>query len=220
MSLQTIIDTAVNIEINRTQLVAQSLSRSGRLLTSSRNWANPFRFTITPRPIWRWDEYRREIESVITADRYTEQDFYLSNTADHAWITAYQGELDLNADSVLDLYTVSAFSGNTVTLTTAGTPTIGDYIVRSGDWIRPTDHRYSYIVTADVVVPNPVSPVSVSVHRGYIDQATYTVTGKTIQLADNAARFFVQVSKIPQIRYTYKDLVELTGDFELIEVIL
>jgi hypothetical protein len=220
MSLQTIIDTAVNIEINRSQLVAQSLSRSGRLLTVSRNWANPFRFSVTPKPIWRWDEYRDEIQTVMDADRYTEQSFYLSNSTGSAWMTAYRGQLDATNNKILDFYTVSTFSGTSLVLTTVGSPTIGQYVVRTGDWVRPTDHRYPYMVTADVVVPNPVSPVTIPVHRGAIPQGGYTVAGKTVQLADSAARFYVQMTKLPTVKFIFKEYVEFTGNFEFIEVVL
>ena len=50
--LQDIINSAVNIDFNRTKLVAQNISRSGRVSAASRNWANPYRFTVTPKPIW------------------------------------------------------------------------------------------------------------------------------------------------------------------------
>lgn len=219
MSLQTIIDSAVNIEVNRSQLVAQSLSRSGRLLTSSRNWANPFRFSVTPKPIWRWDEYRDEIQTVMDKDRYSEHEVFLSYTSNHAWMTAYRGQLDATNNKVLDFYTVSAFAGNEITITTVGSPTVGQYIVRKGDWVRPTDHRYPYMVTADVVVPNPVSPAIIPVHRGAIPQGGYTVAGKTIQLADSAARFYVQVTKLPSVKFIFKEYVEFTGNFEFIEVV-
>jgi len=58
MTMQQIIDSAVNVEINRSKLVAQTVSRSGRISAVSRNWANPFRFTVTPKPVWTAAEYR------------------------------------------------------------------------------------------------------------------------------------------------------------------
>jgi hypothetical protein len=69
MSLQKIIDTAVNLEINRTKLVAQSVSRSGKILTAARNWTNPYRFTVTPKPIWEYNKMRDLIEDLYTRDR-------------------------------------------------------------------------------------------------------------------------------------------------------
>jgi hypothetical protein len=58
MALQDIINSAVNVEVNRSKLVAQTVSRSGRISVASRNWTNPFRFVITPKPVWTAAEYR------------------------------------------------------------------------------------------------------------------------------------------------------------------
>jgi hypothetical protein len=102
MALQDIINTASNIEINRSKLVAQTVSRSGRISVASRNWANPFRFTVTPKPVWTYTEYRAIFEPIFTADRYTTQSIALTNfnTSTGAltqtgmfWLTEYQGNL-------------------------------------------------------------------------------------------------------------------------------
>jgi hypothetical protein len=68
MALQDIINTASNIEINRSKLVAQTVSRSGRISVASRNWANPFRFTVTPKPVWTYTEYRAIFEPIFTVE--------------------------------------------------------------------------------------------------------------------------------------------------------
>jgi len=68
--LQDIIDSAVNIELNRSKLIAQTISRSGRISTASRNWANPYRFTVTPKPIWQYSEVRSVLEAIYRNDRY------------------------------------------------------------------------------------------------------------------------------------------------------
>ena len=77
--LQDVIDTAVNIEFNRSKLVAQTISRSGRISTASRNWANPYRFTITPKPVWKYDEVRAMIETIYRLDRYETTAIYFGN---------------------------------------------------------------------------------------------------------------------------------------------
>lgn len=273
MSLQHIIESAVNIEINRTQLVAQSLSRSGRLLTSSRNWANPFRLTVSPRPLWTWQEYRSILETVINQDRYNSSYIYLYNQltagTDLDWIAAYQGNIDANSNGNLDDTLGNATTqatGTSIYATYSGSVNTG-YMVRNGDWIRFNNNPYAYIVTADVALTG-AGNYTIPIHRGFIPEidyagnfsigqkyiittvgttnftligaannnigtaftatgvgtgtgtATYDTRGSVIRVGRQAARILVQISKIPQIRYTYKDLVELTGDFELIEVIL
>lgn len=226
MSLQTIIDSATNIQINRSKLVAQSISRSGRILTASRNWANPFRLTISPKPIWLWSDYRDEFETIFNYDRYTEHTIYLSNfgqtKTDLDWISEYRGTAP-HTLYVLDNFVVDAagITGTTINLDYSGNTTTnnGKYIVRKGDWIRPTDHDYPYQVTADVQIATGVTDYAVQIHRGYIPESGYTPAGKTVTVGRAAAKLFVKVTKLPALSFINKGLVQFTGDFELIEVI-
>lgn len=226
MSLQKIIDSAVNITVNRTKLIAQSVSRSGRLLTASRNWANPYRFSVTPKPIWTWDTTTQGIfATVFDNDRYTEDSILLSyvNGGPMVWMTQYRGTLDVNDNDVLDDITVTSEpTGAAIAVTYAGNSALnaGRYIVRKGDWIRPTNHRYPYQATTDQQIVSGTSSYSIAIHRGYITQGGYTATGNTVQVGDAAARFYVQVTGLPKLSYSYKNLVELDGNFELIEVVL
>lgn len=226
MSIQKIVDSAVSIEINRSKLIAQSVSRSGRLLTASRNWANPYRFTVTPKPVWLWDATTQGIFAVLhDNDRYTEDSFYLTYTSGGSlnWLTQYQGTLDVNNNDVLDdMVIASEPTGASLTLTYSGNSATnaGRYIVRRGDWIRPTNHRYPYQATTDHQIVSGTSSYTINIHRGYIVQSTYTAAGNTLQVGDTAARFYVQATRVPTMRFLYKNLVELTGDLELIEVIL
>jgi len=77
--IQDVIDTAVNIEFNRSKLVAQTVSRSGRISTASRNWANPYRFTVTPKPVWLYAEARAMIETIYRNDRYETAAIYFGD---------------------------------------------------------------------------------------------------------------------------------------------
>jgi hypothetical protein len=187
MSLQGIINTAVNIEVNRSKLAAQSISRSGRILTAARNWANPYRMTVTPRPIWRLDDtitirdtstsVRAMIEAIYAADRITSTTIFLADingttgaltAAGMEWLVDYQGEYG-NTNGILTSVTGNsagdAASGNRMFITLGGTPPATDtYIVKRGDWIRPTTsaviYRYPYQVTADIVVPPSASSIT------------------------------------------------------------
>jgi len=172
MSLQQIIDTAVNVEINRSKLVAQTLSRSGRLSTASRNWANPFRFTVTPKPVWTAAEYREVFEPLLTNDRYLPHGFYLNNLdpttfqADlgNSWMVNYQGGADVSPkNNTIDSYAAtSQTSGAMICLSNANSTTItaGIYLVKAGDYIRVSGYRYPNIATADVVIPTAASAIS------------------------------------------------------------
>jgi hypothetical protein len=171
MALQDIIDSAVNVEINRSKLVAQTISRSGRISTASRNWANPFRFTVTPKPVYTAAEYRSVFAALLDNDRYLPHGFYLNNidattfAADlgNSWMVNYQGNADANGNNALDSYSAtSQTSGAMICLTNTNSTTIvaGTYLVKEGDYLRLNATRYPYIATADVVIPTAASAIA------------------------------------------------------------
>jgi hypothetical protein len=181
MSLQQIIDTAVNVEVNRSKLVAQTLSRSGRISTVSRNWANPFRFIITPKPVWTASEYRSVFAELLDNDRYLPHGFYLNNIdpttflADlgNSWMVNYQGGADVSTNNnIIDSYQASSqTSGAMLCLTNINSTTItaGIYLAKEGDYLRLSNTRYPYIATADVKIPTAASAIG-----GTIQAAGYT----------------------------------------------
>lgn len=182
MSLQQIIDSAVNVEVNRSKLVAQTLSRSGRISTASRNWANPFRFTVTPKPVWTASEYRSVFADLLDNDKYLPHGFRLNDLdpttflADlgNSWMVNYQGGGDVSTNNnILDSYAAtSQTSGAMICLTNANSTTItaGTYLFKQGDYLRPNGFRYPYIATADVIIPTAASAIT-----GTIQPAGVTV---------------------------------------------
>lgn len=193
MSLQQIIDTAVNIEINRAKLTAQTVSRSGRISVSSRNWANPFRFTVTPKPVWTAAEYRSVFAELLDGDRYLPQAFTLNRIdpvtfrADlgNQWMIPYQGNADAagGGNNNIDSYNATAdTSGGKIVLTNDNSTTItpGLYLVKKGDYVRLSADRYPYIATADVVIPTAAASVTGVVQPAgvtiYLDPANNTLS--------------------------------------------
>jgi hypothetical protein len=185
MALQDIIDTAVNIEVNRSKLVAQNISRSGRISTASRNWANPFRFTVTPKPVWTAAEYRSAFAALLDNDKYLPHGFYLNNIdattfqADlgNSWMVNYQGGADAasGGNNVIDSYSASSQTSGAMlclTNTTSTTIVAGTYLAKEGDYLRLASTRYPYIATADVVIPTAASAIA----------GTITAAGTTIGL--------------------------------------
>lgn len=173
MSLQQIIDSAVNIEVNRSKLVAQTLSRSGRISTVSRNWANPFRFIVTPKPVWSYEEYRSVFAALLDNDKYEPHGFRLNDLnpttflADlgNSWMINYQGGGDAasGGNNILDSYqATSQTSGAMICLSysNATTITAGTYLVKEGDYIRPSGFRYPYIATTDVIIPTTATSIT------------------------------------------------------------
>lgn len=179
MSLQAIINSAVNIEINRSKLTAQSISRNGRILTAARNWSNPYRFTVSPQPIWRLTDtinvngigitVRAMIENIYAADRLELQYFRLAgadasfNLANPGmeWMVKYQGAAPEVNDLLSNCTAASAgdaATGNRMFITFTSAPATDTVLFRKGDWIRPSKavpntYNYPYQVTADIVMP-------------------------------------------------------------------
>lgn len=118
--LQDIINSAVNIDFNRTKLVAQNISRSGRVSAASRNWANPYRFTVTPKPIWEYEDARGMIEAIYRNDRYETTPIYFGD---------YPNSQAPATDPVFAGY----ISGEVLTVTS-----VTSGIIRAGDVISGT----------------------------------------------------------------------------------
>jgi hypothetical protein len=166
MALQDIIDTAVNVEVNRSKLVAQTVSRSGKISTASRSWVNPFRFIVTPKPVWTAAEYRAVFEPLFTNDKFQAHGMLLNNinfntgrtTLGNSWMVPYQGYADAG-DGYLEGYITNASTGTKIVLEYTGdtiTSPTTKYIFKAGDYIRPwvaDEIIYSYIATNDVQVP-------------------------------------------------------------------
>ena len=166
MSLQQIIDTAVNVEVNRSKLVAQTVSRSGRISVASRNWANPFRFVVTPKPVWTAAEYRAVFEPLFDRDKYETHGISLNAvdsstglaTLGNSWMINYQGNAGSD-NNLTSYYATSATAGTRIILSynNATTTTAGLFLVKAGDYIRVTGAKYPYIATSDVIIPTTFS---------------------------------------------------------------
>jgi hypothetical protein len=167
MALQDIINSAVNVEVNRSKLVAQTVSRSGRISVASRNWANPFRFVVTPKPVWTAAEYRAVFEPLFDRDRYEVHGIQLNTTntstgvatLGNSWMVNYQGGGDANGNNVIDSYQATSATGTRIILSNINSTTItaGTFLVKAGDYVIPFGSRYPYIATSDVIIPTAFS---------------------------------------------------------------
>jgi hypothetical protein len=225
MSIQSVINSAQTIEISRPALVASSLSRSGRLFTGTRNWAKPWRITVSPKPIWRIADARPVIESIMTNDKHTEQTVYLGQGG-ASWITAYQGGLtNSQLTTGLTVQTASTSGTNMRLVLNAELIALdpGTVFFRAGDIIQPVGHRYPYVITtqrsrSDCVTDGGITYLDVQLNRGVLPQTGYSISGATI-VAGTACSWRIKVGSLPTYRFVSGQFVEFTGDFELIESI-
>jgi len=226
MSIQTIIDNAQQIEIDRRRMVAQTVSRSQRVKTSERSTAQPWKFKITPPASLSWADNRTIIEDINSADRVDEYEISLNNNAGMSYITAYQGPLK---QSQLDALTIHSTGTSTLTITnlpaigaqlenTATVVTSSTVIFAKGDIIQPENSRYPYAV-ANTVLRGANTTTSVTLNRPIITSEGVNLLTHNL-LVGNSATWRVIVSTLPTYTLLPMRRVQYNGDFELVERVI
>jgi len=214
MSLQTIIDSAQTIDIDRRKIVGQTISRSQRLRTAERESSVAFKITVTPVARFRYSQYRTVLESLMQKDRFEESKVNLANRSGLDYITRYQGGL---TSGQLSSMTISQFTGTTVTFGSLPSVSSSTYLFRAGDFIQPANSRYPYIVTQDLQ-RGSLSQATATVHRSLITSENTTTTGTF--LVGTATTLQLVVTELPTYRLIQRDWAEFSGDFTLVEKII
>lgn len=215
MSLQTIINNAQQIEIDRRRMVSQTLSRSQRIKTAERTTAQPWKFKITPPGMLKWADSRGIVELIDFNERVNEYEISLSGNSGLTYITAYQGSLtSLDRNAI----TIQAVNTGSITITTLPSVSSGTVMFKSGDIIQPANSRYPYSVVNDVI-RGVNTTTTVTLHRDIITSENITVTGQTLKIG-NSATWRVVVTGLPTYQLVPGRNVQYTGDFELIEKII
>jgi hypothetical protein len=214
MSIQAIVNTATKINIDRRKVVGQSISRSQRIKTATRNSAQPWKLTITPAPIFAWDIARPYIEAIQNADKNTEVVVNLANNPRMSYLTKYQGAA---STAQLAAMTVTNFTGTTVTV--GGLPAIASTAVlfAAGDFIQPRFSRYPYVV-AQTVLRGTGTNVTLTTNRPLITSENTTITNTL--LVGTQTSFTMVVTGLPSYEFSQYQRVNFSGDFELVEKII
>ena len=218
MSLQAVIDRASSIEISRRKLGGQTISRSGRVKTSSVASVVPFQFKVQMAPGLRYSTNRELVEEIDRLGRIFTETIDIGNSNPGlAYITEYLGQL---STVQLDQIVVSSADALAIELNVG--PVTGTnpatILFRKGDFIQlDTGYKYPYTVTSDVL-RGVESTVTVPINRPFIEQPDYTVSNKGI-LVGTDVTFHVVMTMKPDFRIVPHDLLEFTSGFELIEVI-
>ena len=211
MSIQTIIDNATFIKFGRTKTAGQTISRSGRVLTSLRPTSQPFNFEVGMHDALTYSTNRDLVETIDTLDITTEETIDIGSTNTNInYITTLQGS------GFGGTVTVTSASGNQIVLNTTSA-TGGGTTLKKGDFIQlDNGYRYPYRVTADVTWNG--TSMTIPIHRPFIAQSGYTVSGKGIILG-SSVQFRVKMLEKPEYRVYPHDLLAFDSDFSLIEII-
>jgi len=211
MSIQTIIDNSQFITFDKRKVVGQTISRSGRIKTAEVASANPYRFKVGMHSGLKYSDNRALCQEIDTLDRSTEETIDIGSTnGSLSYVTAYLG------DGYTGTITATSASGNELVLNTTSASGSGT-LFRKGDFIQlGSNYRYPYQVTSDVSWNG--TSVTVPLHRAFISQSGYSVSGKTL-LKGTAVTWRVKMMIKPSYSIVPHDRLEFDADFELIEVI-
>lgn len=215
MGIQTIIDNATYFTIDKKKIAAQSVSRSGVVLTAERASVVPYRFIVGMHEGLTYSTNRGLLEELDTMDITTEATIDIGDTNTNlSYITAYQGGISggtmtsVGADAKELYVNCSGLSGSGTLFKT------GDYLLPTGN---TAGYRYPYQVTSDVSFSTGAN-VTIPIHRPIIAQDGVALTSGTVNKGVDV-RFKVKMAVKPSYSIVPYDRVSFTADFELIEII-
>ena len=216
MSIQTIIDNATYLTVNKRKVAASTVSRSGHLKTADRG-VNFYQFIVGMHPGLTYSNNRNVLEDLDTQDVTVEANVSLNNNTNQNYITNYQGNI---ATAQLNNITMVGHSGANLYINCSSATGSGT-LFKKGDYIQPkgntSTYRYPYQVTADVNFSTGAN-VTVPVHRGVLTQTGVALTSGGIRVG-NDVRFHLKATKMPTYSIVPHDRIEFNGDFEFMEVI-
>ena len=215
MSIQTIIDNATEITFASSKVAAQTISRSGKLLTAQRSTTEPFRFIVGMHSGLSYEDNRALLRTIDDLDITTEEQVDIGSTNSNlSWLTAYQG--GITAGTITNVGSNGAnLYVNCSGLTGSGT------LFKKGDYLQPVGntggYRYPYMVTSDVAFSTG-SNVTIPVHRPVISQTGVALTSGNVNKG-TSVQFYVKMLTKPTYTIVPYRRIAFDSSFELLEVI-
>lgn len=148
VGLQSIVDRASSLTIDRRKVVGIQVTRNEIPRTSLTPTKQPWRFKLSMPNSLRYYNSRDILEALDTIDRYTPQTITFSNNACLSWIFRYQGAMTSGQISAL---TVSSFTGNQLEL--SGLPAVGasTILFEPNDLIQIGAYTYPFTSTTQIL---------------------------------------------------------------------
>jgi len=213
MSIQSLIDIASEIEIDRRENYAGVISRSGKYKTSDTN-INVFRFNVSPSQGLKYSESQALLVDCDQTNVLTTSNISLNNNAGMNYLTANMHGQTNNA------ITVVGYNGRDIYLDTTGATGSGQ-LFQAGDYLQPlgntNTYAYPYTVRQSAPFSSSSSNVLVQLHRPILEQDGVTIIGSGLRLG-NDVRFNVKLTN--PVRYTVNPGDNLQIEpIEIVEVI-
>jgi hypothetical protein len=218
MGLQTIINLADSLTINRRKVVGIQYTRNEIARISEQPTRNPWRFTVNVGAMLPYENYRSLLEELDYLDRSIPEEITFSNNAKLSWMLAYQGVMTSgNINSVLvESFGTESSPYTSLVLNTLPSLSSSAILFKAGDFIQIENYPYPF-TAVNTVTRGSGTSVTVTTHRGNF--ITDDVSLAHIRVG-NAVKFKVFCPNMPT--YTLVPggktaLIKFDSAFELYE---
>lgn len=166
MSLQTVVDNAESLNIDRRKSVAQQVTRSEIMRVTETPTRNPWRFNLTLPSSLRYSSARSFLESVDRLDRRQPDIIRFGSNPKLNWMFRYQGSA---SSTTLSSIRVISFANSILTLDVSQAPA-GQVLFQPNDIIELGNvnqdiYPYPFTVANSQPVTRTASTISVLTHR-------------------------------------------------------
>lgn len=220
--LQTIINRASGLTIDRRKVVGVQITRNEIPRTSLTPTKQPWRFVVTMPNSLRYYDNRDVLEELDRIDRYQPQIVTFSDNECLSWIFRYQGSM--STGQINNMF-VNSFIGNQLIL--GGLPAIAStrVLFEANDLIQIGAHTYPFTSTTRILRGTGAT-VTITTNRPNI--ITGSVVGSRITVG-NACKFNMFCPNMPTYKlipggYVQNNgtainnaLIEFSDDFTLYE---
>ena len=215
--LQSIINMAETMEINRRRVLGVQYSRSEVARVNETVTRNTWKFNVTVTAMLPYQEYRTLLEDIDRLDRQLPEIITFNPdtgaSSGLGYMFNYQG--DMTPSDIANI-TVSSWSGNTLEITNLPTASPTLALFRKGDFIQIADYPYPFTTQYDVLRGSG-STATITTHRpNFMGTA---VVGQHIR-AGNDVQFKMFVNNMPTYRLNpggSTSLVTWSGPFQFYE---
>lgn len=222
MSLQSIINIADTLKINRRKVIGIQYTRNEIARVSELVTRNPWRMSVQVSAILRYDlpATRALLEELDRLDRKIPEEIKFSANPNLSWMFSYQGVLSSSDRTALRVqrFGGSGYAYNELVLT--GLPTTGPaslanaVLFRKGDIIQISGYPYPFTVQNTQVLRGTGNTITITTHReNFIDDSvanTGVVIGPDVE-------FNMFCTNMPTYTLVGKNQVQFDGAFELYE---
>lgn len=220
--LQTIINNASAMTIDRRKVVGVQITRNEIPRTSLTPTKQPWRFTLTMPSSLKYYNNRDLLEQLDKIDRYQPEYVTFGDNACLSWIFRYQGQL---TQSQINQMTVQSFTGNQLVLSTLPVVPSTRVLFEPNDLIQIGNYKYPFTSTTRVT-RGTGSTVTVTTNRPNIITNSVSSLGLTV---GNSCQFYMFCPNMPTYKlipggYTTSNgvtvnnaLIEFSDDFTLYE---